>query len=92
MENHNDNKKGETIAATTTETKIVTETTEGEDDDTGGDKIIDKITSLVCNTIKGARSYQVLTAGHSHKSPALGVIKGSISPAFTRTLKREKNS
>ena len=75
MENHSGNRKRETIVATTMKTKIVTETAVGKDEDTEGEKKTDKITSLACSTIKRAKIYQVLTAGQSHKSPALGVKK-----------------
>lgn len=74
--------------ATTTETKIATET---EDEDTEGEKKIDKITLLACSMFMRARSYQVLTVGQSQKSPALGVRKRDFSSTSVETSKQEKN-
>ena len=62
----------------------------GDNEDTEGDKMTDKIMSLVCSTLKRTRLYQVLTAGQSQESPALGVRKRDISSTSVRTLTREK--
>ena len=88
MQNHSVSKKGEMFVATTTETKTKTETVVGEDENTGGEKYTDNITSLVCNTLKRERSYQALKVGKRHESPALGVRKRDILPTSTRTSKR----